>query len=69
MSAGIDAPPPPPSMSRHQFNSTQWNADIGLFAKSANDFDDKENTFGKSANDFDDKENTFADDKSKSFWG
>ena len=69
MSAGIDAPPPPPSMSRHQFNSTQWNADIGLFAKSANDFDDKENTFGKSANDFDDKENAFADDQSNNFWG
>ena len=41
MSAGIDAPPTdqhvPPSI---RFNSTQWNADIGLFAKSANDYDD-----------------------------
>ena len=36
----------PTTMSRHQFNSAQWNADIGLFAKSANDFDDKESAFG-----------------------
>ena len=45
IAGSIDAASPT-TMSRHQFNSAQWNADIGLFAKSATDFDDKESAFG-----------------------